>query len=206
MLIFQHTAPNEYEEIYTDDIENEFLSGLSTKDVNFDDNDSDDPMKSFTEARSHQMTSYKHPREMAKRSSTPKYKIEMYTPEDGPPTLKGSLYTNHSIFRTNRNIKNRQQSDLKVDSSHNQSYTDPWKNQSVSPKKQPSHSQFHVTTAWSNGTVSYKEARYSRSVRLDLSTMSLDEQLNHTQLLNKFNNKELPTFEVDRLQKQEELM
>ena len=60
--------------------------------------------------------------------------------------------------------------------------------------------------AWSNGVVSYKEPRYTRSVRLDMAMMSLDEQLNHTQTLSKFTNKELPLHDVERLQKQEELM
>jgi len=60
--------------------------------------------------------------------------------------------------------------------------------------------------AWSNGIVSYREPSFSRSVRLDMSMMSLEEQLNHTQTLTKYSNKELPIYEVQRLQKQEELV
>ena len=196
----QSTA-NKYNEADAEDIESDFLYGAIDEDANVG------PIEAFTETRSIRPTSYKYDRPMAERSSTPKYKTEMYSPEHNqPPTLKGSLYkdkTFHSMLYAHKN-DNRTSQDL----SH------PNKPSTIFDKSErvvrlhgsSTHSKFPVKSAWSNGMVSYKEPRYSRSVRLDLSMMSLDEQLNHTQLLNKFHNKDLPMFEVDRLQKQEELM
>ena len=124
---------------------------------------------------------------LMKRSSTPKYKIEMYAPETGPPLLKGSVY--------NKTISPEKVSQDLLGYSNNFGH-----------EKSTLSRPFDPMIAWSNGTVSYKEPKYSKSIRLDMSMMSLNEQLNHTQSLNKFTNKEIPEYEVDRLQKQEELM
>lgn len=59
---------------------------------------------------------------------------------------------------------------------------------------------------WSNGVVSYKQPNYAASLRLDFSTMSLNEQLNHAQSVGRFHSRDLSPYEIKRLQKQEELM
>lgn len=196
---------NKFSEADAEEIENDFLYGLANKNPN--DDDEEGPIEAFTETRSIRPTSYKYNRPTAERSSTPKYKIEMYSPEhDQPPTLKGSLYKDqmfHSMLSLHK--KNDRSSGGLSYPNASSTIFDKSK-RVIRINRSGMHSKLHVKSAWSNGMVSYKEPRYSRSVRLDLSMMSLDEQLNHTQLLNKFHNKELPAFEVDRLQKQEELM
>ena len=189
---------NNYNEGDAKDIESEFLYGLANDDAT----DYQSRMQSYTETRSAQLTSYKYDRRMAERSSTPKYKTEMYAPENCPLTLKGSLYNDkmfHSMLSKHKNMPSRELS-------HDNSFIDNKKEKGEKHHLRGSYSKSPIKSAWSNGMVSYKEPRYSRSVRLDLSMMSLDEQLNHTELLYKFHNKDLPMFEVDRLQKQEELM
>ena len=202
---FLQSTANKYNEADAEDIESDFLYGLATDNIIDEDAAPESPLEAFTETRSIRPTSYKYDRPKGERSSTPKYKTEMYSPEhDQPLTLKGSLYKDKMFHKMLSTLKKESRSSR--DLYHENSSAFNKSGRVVQLHGSGSHSKSPIKSAWSNGMVSYKEPRYSRSVRLDLSMMSLDEQLNHTQLLNKFNNNELPTFEVDRLQKQEELM
>jgi len=171
---------NQYHEADARQIEESFLLGQREDVIS--------PIESFTNIRSRTVPCYKNDHgNLIKRSSTPKYKIEMYAPETGPPLLKGSMYNKHISPEKSSHDLIGYSNDLKHEKSAISRPLDP-------------------KIAWSNGTVSYREPRYTKSVRLDMSLMSLNEQLNHTQSLNKFTNKEIPEYEVDRLQKQEELI
>lgn len=204
---FLQSTANKYNEADAEDIESDFLYGLATDNIIDEDAAPESPLEAFTETRSIRPTSYKYDRPKGERSSTPKYKTEMYSPEhDQPLTLKGSLYKDKMLHSMLSMHKKDSKSSRDLSHPHKYSSTFDKSGRVVQLHGSGSHSKSPIKSAWSNGMVSYKEPRYSRSVRLDLSMMSLDEQLNHTQLLNKFNNKGLPTFEVDRLQKQEELM
>ena len=204
---FLQSTANKYNEADAEDIESDFLYGLATDNIIDEDAAPESPLEAFTETRSNRPTSYKYDRPKGERSSTPKYKTEMYSPEhDQPLTLKGSLYKDKMLHSMLSMHKKDSKSSRDLSHPHKYSSTLDKSGRVVQLHGSGSHSKSPIKSAWSNGMVSYKEPRYSRSVRLDLSMMSFDEQLNHTQLLNKFNNKGLPTFEVDRLQKQEELM
>ena len=171
-------------------------------------------LESFIVTRGKTAPSYRTNSDILKgKTATPRHKIEMYAPETGPPVLKGSVFRRDPLtssivsppqgYSSSLSHQPRIDNDMLKSSSfkHNlaQSYE-----RAVKFRQQDKRPSDKL--AWSNGAVSYKVPSFSRSVRLDMSTMSLDEQLNHTQTLTKYSNKDLPIYEVQRLQKQEELV
>lgn len=157
-------------------------------------NERDNKLESFSRPRSAVPVSYKSSSDIpTKKSMTLRHKVEMYEPDMYPIEIKNSLFRSAS----NSNLKKK-----------NNFENLPAMRSDKLPYKTNDNprTSFVSSDMWSNGIVSYKQPNYMPSVRLDFSTMSLNEQLIHAQSVRKYENKTLPLYESRRLQKQEELM